>query len=361
MRFAGNRFRLWRGSIRLAGVESRLAVMNVRGIACFAMVCGGLAAAGQAVPAAPSADSADFKLVLPNHNGQIQWKAAGFKITETSAKPDGREIGIRAQDASGRLSFLGFLFEVPEQAPVTSAKCRDGSLEQEKADPTFKQTRMFEVARADRVPVSVVDYSVQGKGGSPAYSVRGFVASGDVCADLEFYSTEPIRSEDPLLLQIFQSFQLDEHYQPEFSDVFFYAQVLFSAQQFAAAGPLFEKALSLVKDAKGVDTKSLRRIATDQAGMSYGVSGDTKKARAILEAAIAKDPDYPIYYYNLACADAQEKNLAEARKHLQQAFDRKANTLPGKNMPDPTTDDSFTPYRDDKDFWSFLEGLRAKK
>jgi tetratricopeptide (TPR) repeat protein len=343
-------------------VESRLAVMNLRGIVWLAMVCGSLSAAGQAAPAGQSAGNADFKLVLANHNGQIQWKAAGFKITETSAKPDGREIGIRAQDASGRLSFLGFLFQVPEQAPMTSAKCRDASLEEEKAnDPTFKQSRMSEVARPERVPVSVVDYSVQGKGGSPAYSVRGFVASGDLCGDLEVYSTEAIRSEDPELLQIFQSFQLDEHYQPGFNDVFFYAQVLFSAKEFAAAGPLFERAVTLANGAKGVDTKLWRRMATDQAGVSYGISGDTKKARTIFEAAVAKDPDYPMYYYNLACADAQEKNLADARKHLQQAFDRKANTLPGESMPDPTTDDSFTPYSDDKDFWSFLEGLRAKR
>jgi tetratricopeptide (TPR) repeat protein len=326
------------------------------------MACGSVAAAAQAASTGQAAGKADFKLVLANHNGQVQWKAAGFKITETSAKPDGREIGIRAQDASGRLSFLGFLFEVPEQGPVTSAKCRDGSLEQEKAsDPTFKQTRMSEVARTDRIPVSVVDYSVQGKGGTPAYSVRGFVASGNICGDLEVYSAEPIRSEDPDLLQIFQSFQLDEHYQPGFNDVFFYAQVLANSKEFAAAGPLFERSLTLVKDAKGVDTKLWRRMATEQAGMSYGISGDTTKARAIFEAAIANDPDYPMYYYNLACADAQEKNLAEARKHLQQAFDRKANTLPGESMPDPTTDDSFTPYSNDKDFWSFLEGLRSKK
>jgi tetratricopeptide (TPR) repeat protein len=342
--------------------------MNVRGIVGLAMACGSLAAAGQAAPdgqAAPagqSAGNADFKLALANHNGQIQWKAPGFKITETSAKPDGREIGIRAQDASGRLSFLGFLFQVPEQAPMTSAKCRDASLEEEKAnDPTFKQSRMIEVARTDRVPVSVVDYSVQGKGGSPAYSVRGFVATGDLCGDLEVSSTEAIRSEDPEVLRIFQSVQLDEHYQPGFNDVLFYAQVLFNSRQFAAAGPLFERALTLAGEAKGVDTKLWRRRVTDQAGMSYGMSDDTNKARAIFEAAIAKDPDYPMYYYNLACADAQEKNLSDARKHLQQAFDRKANALPGESMPDPTVDDSFTPYSNDKDFWSFLEGLRAKR
>jgi tetratricopeptide (TPR) repeat protein len=336
--------------------------MNVRGIVWLAMACGSLAAWGQAKSAGQLPGNADFKLALANHNGQIQWKAAGFKITETSAKPDGREIGIRAQDASGRLSFLGFLFQVPEQAPVTSAKCRDASLDEEKAnDPTFKQTRSSEVAGTDRVPVSVVDYSVQGKGGSPAYSVRGFIASGDLCGDLEVYSNEAIRSEDPEVLQIFQSLQLDEHYQPVFNDVFFYAQVLFNSQQFAAAGPLFERSLTLAADAKRVDTKLWRRMATDQAGMSYGMSGDANKARTIFEAAIAKDPDYPMYYYNLACADAQEKNLADARKHLQQAFDRKANTLPGESMPGPTTDDSFTPYSSDKEFWSFLEGLRAKR
>ena len=348
--------------MRVAWVESRLAVMNVRGIVWLAMACGSLAATGQGAPAGKSGGSADFKLVLANHNGQIQWKASGYKITETSAKPDGREIGIRAQDASGRLNFLGFLFQVPEQAPLTSAKCKDGSLEQEKAnDPTYKQTRMSEVARTDKVPVSVVDYSVQGKGGSPAYSVRGFIASGDLCGDLEIYSTDPIRSEDPELLQIFQSFELDEHYQPGFNDVLFYAQILFNSRQYAAAGPLFERALTLARDVKGVDTKLWRRLATDQAGMSYGMSGDTNKARAIFEAAIANDPDYPMYYYNLACADAQEKNLADARKHLQQAFDRRVNTLPGERMPDPTTDDSFTPYSNDKDFSSFLEGLRAKR
>jgi tetratricopeptide (TPR) repeat protein len=348
--------------MRLAGVESRLAVMNVRGIVWLAMACGSVAAAGQTAPSGELASNANFTLALANHNGQIQWKAAGFKATETSAKPDGREIGIRAQDAYGRLSFLGFLFQVPEQAPMTSAKCRDASLDEEKAnDPTYKQTRMSEVARTGRIPVSVVDYSVQGKGGAPDYSVRGFVASGDLCGDLKVYSTEPIRSEDPEVLQIFQSFQLDEHYEPGFNDVLFYAQVLFNARQFAAAGPLFESALTLAGQAKGVDTKLWRRMATDQAGVSYGMSGDANKARAIFEAAIAKDPDYPMYYYNLACADAQEKNLTDARKHLQQAFDRKANALPGESLPDPTADDSFTPYSNDKDFWSFLEGLRAKR
>jgi tetratricopeptide (TPR) repeat protein len=323
------------------------------GIFC-AVLCGTLSAAAQ------SSGASDFKLALPDHKGQIAWKAEGFQIVESSAKPDSSEIGIRGRDSSGRLSFLGFLFRVPTNEPLTSAKCRDGAIDPEKQNPAFKVSRMSEVARPDRIPVSLVDYNVPGQGGDPLYSVRGFVAAGDLCGDLEFSSPDAIRSEDPALLKVFQSFQLDEHYQPEFRDVFFFAQVLYNTQQYAAAGPMFERALTQVKDAKGFDSKTWRRVATDQAGMSYGIAGDIKKARTIFEGAIARDPDYPLYYYNLACADAQEKNVADARKHLQQAFDRKANMLPGEKIPDPTQDDSFAPYKDNQEFWSFLEALRAK-
>lgn len=47
-----------------------------------------------------------------------------------------------------------------------------------------------------------------------------------------------------------------------------------------------------------------RRVMRDQAGMSYGISGDLAKARSIFEKGTAEDPDYPLYYDNLACADA---------------------------------------------------------
>jgi Tfp pilus assembly protein PilF len=107
----------------------------------------------------------------------------------------------------------------------------------------------------------------------------------------------------------------------------------------------------------GKDQETMRRVTTDQAGMAYGISGDIRRARAIFEAAIVKDPNYPLYYYNLACADAEEGKLADARSHLQQAFARKANVSQSETMPDPTKDDSFLPYQGNKDFWAFIESL----
>ncbi len=303
----------------------------------------------------------DFKLALANHNGQLSWSADGFKIVQSSAKSNGHEIGIRGSDSSGHLFFLGFLFLFPEQAPMTSAKCRDGVIGPEKKDNKSLQVlNTAEITEPNALPVSVVDYTEGGDNGKISYMVRGFVASADICGDLEFYGDKPIHAADPNLRRVFAGFRLDPNYAPHFEDVFLYAQMLYNSHKFAAAGPLFEEALTKVQTAQGVDVKTMTRVLTDQAGMSYGISGNTAEARSILEQAAVSDPDYPMYYYNLACADAQEHKLDDARKHLQQAFDRKANMINGESIPDPTQDDSFTPYRNNKQFWSFVESLGSK-
>jgi tetratricopeptide (TPR) repeat protein len=305
--------------------------------------------------------SRDFKLALANHNGQLSWSVDGFKIVQSSAKQNGHEIGIRGTDSSGHLSFLGFLFLFPEQAPMTSAKCRDGVIEPEKKENKSMQVlNTTEIAEPNALPVTVVDYTERGDDGNTGYMVRGFVATADICGDLEFYGDQPIHAADPNLHRIFANFRLDPNYVPQFVDVFLYAQILYDTHRFAAAGPFFEEALVKLKTAPDQDVKTMTRVLTDQAGMSYGISGNIAKSRSIFEQAIVSDPDYPMYYYNLACADAQEHKLDDARRYLQQAFDRKANVIHGESMPDPTQDDSFTPYRDNKQFWSFVESLHSK-
>lgn len=297
-----------------------------------------------------------FKLALPDHRGQLGWDAVGFKIVQSSAKPNGQEIGIRGKDESGRLTFLGFLFVVSGQTSLTSSQCRDGEIDPlRKSSPAFKVLGTSQIATANELPVNVVAYTVRDRDGNPVYSMRGFVATSDICGDLEFYSSTAINPKDPDLMKIFESYHLDPSYTPQFNDMFVYAQILYRERSYAAAAPFFEEALSKLSDTK--NDLTMRRVTTDQAGMAYGISGDTAKARSIFESAIAKDPNYPMYYYNLACADAQDENLAGARVHLQQAFARKGNVIPGETMPDPSKDDSFLPYRNDAAFWKFVESL----
>jgi tetratricopeptide (TPR) repeat protein len=321
---------------------------------CFALfVLAELSAGAQA--------NGSFHLALPQHNGQLNFVADGFKVIQSSAKPNGNELGFRASDASGNLQFLAFFFVFSDQAPLTSAKCRDGVMGPAKKDiPSLKVLATTEIANAGAQPLSLIDYSVQTANGATEYSARGFIATGDLCGDLEFYSPQTIHSADDALHRIFTGMQLDPDYSPQYKDALLYAQILFDSKSYGAAGPIYELALQKLPSAPGVDVKTMTRVLTDQAGMSYGISGDLKRARALFENGIATDPEYPMYYYNLACADAEEHKLSAARQHLQQAFDRKANMITGEKMPDPTQDDSFTPYRKDKQFWPFVESLRPQ-
>jgi tetratricopeptide (TPR) repeat protein len=313
-------------------------------------------ALGQSSAANQEASNSDYNLALPTHPGQLRWHADGFKVIETSAKSRGQEIGLRGKDASGRLTFLGFLFLVPEEAPLTSAKCRDSTIKDENKNSTLKILPISQTEGSENIPVALVTYSTKGSDGKTWYMVRGFVATGNICGDLEFYSESSITAEDADLKKIFETYHFDPNYIAQFKDVLLYAQILYLHQMYKAAAPIFEQALLKLPDDR--EQQTMRRATTDQAGMSYGMSGDIPKARAIFEAAIAKDPDYPLYYYNLACADAEEKKLTDARVHLQEAFARKGNMIPGENFPDPTKDESFLPYKKNKDFWTFLQGLR---
>jgi tetratricopeptide (TPR) repeat protein len=302
--------------------------------------------------------AADFEISLPNHPGQLRWHAEGFRIIENSAKTAGQEIGLRGKNESAHLEFLAFLFLVPLEAPLSSAKCRDEALAQERNNRFLEIPSTLQAEGSGNIPVALVSYSTQGGDGKKWYNVRGFVAMGDLCGDMDFYSEASISSEDPELKKIFESFSLDPNYIARFEDLFLYAEILYRHEQYKAAAPIFEQALAKLDD--DPTQLKMRRVTTDQAGMSYGISGDLSKARAIFEAAIVKDPGYPLYYYNLACADAEENKLADARVHLQQAFARKENMIPGEKLPDPTKDDSFLPYKKNKDFWNFLAGLRSE-
>jgi tetratricopeptide (TPR) repeat protein len=229
--------------------------------------------------------------------------------------------------------------------------------EAEKSNPSLKIASSGVTASPGSLPVAWVTYTAKGSNGL-VYSVRAFVATGDICGDLEFYSAKPISADDADLKSILASYQLDERYTPKFADIFVYAQLLYKSKQYSAAAPMFEEALVRLKDEPSAATKDGKRVLVDQAGMAYGMSGEVGKARATFEKAVAEVPDYPLYYYNLACADAEENKLADARLHLQQAFARKANLIAGETMPEPTKDGSFLPHRDNQDFWTFLQSLR---
>jgi tetratricopeptide (TPR) repeat protein len=136
---------------------------------------------------------------------------------------------------------------------------------------------------------------------------------------------------------------------------FYWGQALFKQQKYTETVGPYERVFALDKVPKKLD-ETQRRIVTDQLAMAYGISGDLKKTHMLLEAAIRKDPQYPVNYYNLACAFAQEGDRGKALANLSLAFQHKNNVLKGERLPDPRRDDSFKTYLRDADF---IELMRA--
>ena len=294
-----------------------------------------------------------LSFALPDHPGRLALDQGNFKITELSAKSNNGELGIRAQD--GDLHFLGFFFLWPEKPHLTSEACRDEMLSSEggvslaavKDRLSMKSSSGADIALALIVPAS-------GKHSA----IRAFVADDTLCGDLLFSVEQPVTKQMlPMdkVKTILSTLQFDPKAKPTFREAFAYATVQWDKQQLKGAATAYKAALALVDSSD--DPVKWRRVTTDQLSMALGMSGDLQGSRAVNEAAIQRDPEYPLYYYNLACADAESNDAAAARKHLTQAFERKSHVLPGETLPDPSKDDSFLKLKSNQEFWSFVQTL----
>ena len=311
----------------------------------FCFIAGSLLLMSPALVAEPNNFS------LPVHLGAAVLDLDGFEIVQSSAKPGGTEIGIRLHNTS-HASVLIFLFLTPKTPHGNASACRNAELQQVKKGmaSNFTEAKFNPFGKDDD---SVASMLVESTNGKHLYSFRG---AGDQCLSMEVYP-DPQSQLDLGKASSFLSRQsYDSQYIPKSKDKFIYAEILYRTKQYKAAAPIYSDFLQSISNDKAHLMQ--RRIATDNMGTSLGISGDVEAARKLFQKAAAEDPDYPLNYYNLACADAEQGNSKGARTHLQQAFDRKANTLPGEKMPDPTLDDSIQKLKNDKSFWTFVQTLR---
>jgi tetratricopeptide (TPR) repeat protein len=106
-----------------------------------------------------------------------------------------------------------------------------------------------------------------------------------------------------------------------------------------AIGP-YQQALDLEKKQRTLD-QTMTRVLIDNLGMAYGLTGNLAKASEIFDYGVSIDPNYPMFYYNIACVHGEKNDMENAIVYLQKAFANKAHVIPGENMP---ADDSFTRF-----------------
>lgn len=204
---------------------------------------------------------------------------------------------------------------------------------------------------------ATASHLTQISGAAHNHDVFAFAGDKKTCAEIHVSTVSGKPDEDKRLADALALFHPDLTYRPESSDYFALAST-FHKESIKMAVPFFDASLKdIPPNTTDLDLITRRRIATDNIVIALGMMGNLKNSRAYAERAIKTDPDYPLNYYNLACADAEQNNTADAKLHLQQAFDRRANVIPGEKMPDPATDDSILKLKNDKAFWAFVQSL----
>lgn len=330
------------------------------GLLCLALLCHFASSQTAAAPAA-------LHLVMPTGAGAIELPLDPFKPERMSLYDKGTRPVLQFTNGQDRITLSVILFPNESKSP-TAEGCRDdviGPLRKRFSDQmvpkTFQQGDMTSVTGLHLATASyflkMLPQELSSVAGDPL-DLNAFAFYGDknICAELHASVAEVKKSEKASIFdELLRNFNVLPDYRATMQDYGQLATLLYETHDYPSAAIYYERALALLPASPPQPT--VTRLLTDQLAMSYGMSGDLKKSRAINEAAIAKDPDYPLYYYNLACADAEAKDATAARTHLQQAFERRANTLKGEKLPDPAKDDSFLKLKSDKAFWAFVESL----
>jgi len=98
-------------------------------------------------------------------------------------------------------------------------------------------------------------------------------------------------------------------------------------------------------------------VLVDNLGMAYGMTGDLENARKTFEYGIQAEPDYPLFYFEMADYYAEKGDARNAMGFLKKAYERRANLIPGETFPDPRADDSFKNLLKNKEFRDFVDNL----
>jgi tetratricopeptide (TPR) repeat protein len=314
--------------------------------------------------AAPLAaqNASQLNLVMPHGEGRLV----------VPSGPAWFPVSYKLEDSGSRVTFVfaDHLHEVTLEASVfpnddgSADACRDLTLTllltSLHNQGTIKDERQG-IRNVSGVSIATESFLIATTGVNPGsqQNVYAFAAGPHVCAELHLSQSGKTSATDPLFQNEIDRLRFDPDYSPTWQDFNTIASYFYDTMRdFRAAAVFYRRALETLPISPG--TLNQRRALTDQLAMSYAIYGDYKNSYNVNEDAILQDPSYPYYYYNLACVDAELHNPLDARRHLEMAFARRGNALPGEPLPDPLNDTSIQKLQSNRIFWLWLKSFTAK-
>ena len=303
---------------------------------------------------AQTATAGKVEMAVPGVKGNLTIDVGAVK-PETRVRPDGKEVQLRALGRTDGLEISAFLQHVT--FPASPEKCRDAWWPGTKNGVVLQRDDLQELPAKDGI--ARVEFIVPEFKGTKVRqkNVHAYLGGGELCAEIHLSKVSYKPSDQKLFDDLLSTAKLDPEVaasaQPapdrDSAKLFAEGSKLFLQQDYAGAAIPYQKALDLEKEHPTL-SRDYFRVLVDNLGMSYGISGKLAEAKATFEYGLTRDPEYPLFFYNLACDYGEMNSMDKAIDQLRLAYKYKANMIAGETFPDPLRDDSFRNFVDRPEF-----------
>jgi tetratricopeptide (TPR) repeat protein len=306
--------------------------------------------------------SAKSEVWLPGKPWALELDGTGFTTGANEIQPDGRRYFL-AQNTKTRIVISVFL--EASKAPVHPGECKHSLEEKAKRNASLASGSLKGVAYRESGEMQILEFTLPELDGAPRNqkNIFGCLIKDGVFVDIHISKVFFKAADQPLfdaLLQSFHFFPKEATSEPvptgNSMQLFREGSRYFIAHQYREAIAPYQKAFEIEKSTPTLN-KNLWRVLIDNLSISYGITGDLTRAQETITYGVSKDPDYPLFYYNLACVTAEKGDLPDTENYLKLAFERRENIIPGETFPDARVDDSFQKLLLQKEFRQFLNSL----
>lgn len=343
--------------------------MGLRVTACVTLLAAVIPSGSRAQSKNPQ-DS--MSVSFPGKYWELKINSPGFAIQNEGSQSDGREYLLANNSKTGVIISVT-LEQSPGGADIKT--CPDFL---RKRVGAMSQLGITDVKMSEVNSMAVIEYLLPKPEGIPLQQKNLFVCTvrDDVYVDIHLSKTQFKPSDESLFTDILDHVQIVDTIgslastlqaasvgaapNPSLTsmDYFQEGSRYYVANDFKSGIGPYQKALDMEKQHPELSS-TYWHVLVDNLGMAYGVTGDLDRAEQTFDYGVSKDPNYPMFYYNLACVYAGRNDMNKTMDYLRKAFALKAKVIPGEAMPDPRNDDSFQSFMSNDAFRKLTDSLMA--
>jgi tetratricopeptide (TPR) repeat protein len=326
---------------------------------CFALVLGSASGFDAAAPER-------FSVWLPSQSWALELGAPGFVVKANEMQSDGRRYFLAQNN---KTQIIASVFLESMKGAATPGECKRSLEDKVRRNASLTLNGLNGVAYRESEGMEILEFSMPEVNGVPANqkNIFGCLIRDNVFVDIHVSKVRFKAADQAALEELMDSFhfvtkEVVTTAVPVGNSLRLFQQGsrYFIDQNYRDSIAPYQQALEIEKVTPTLE-KKLWYVLVDNLALAYGITDDFANSQRVIEYGISKDPNYPLFYYNLACIAGEKGDVRRAKANLKLAYDRRANALPGESVPNARTDNSFRKLMQDKDFQQFADALYGGK